>query len=146
MRLADLDTPVLITADEKAYAAAAKDDRVFASVSQSRQMREYAFDGGPYLGFAASHDLHGDGSIIVVPAPGHTPGSVIAFVTLPWQQRFAFIGDLTWQLDGIQRNVERPWLMRKLADSDPRQIRLDLARVTALADRFQVVPAPWPRA
>jgi glyoxylase-like metal-dependent hydrolase (beta-lactamase superfamily II) len=38
---------------------------------------EYGFEGSPYLGFPESHDVYGDGSIVVVPAPGHTPGSVI---------------------------------------------------------------------
>jgi len=42
---------------------------------------EYGFEGGPYLGFPSNHDVFGDGSIVVVPAPGHTPGSVISFVT-----------------------------------------------------------------
>ncbi len=36
---------------------------------------EYGFEGGPYLGFPKSHDVYGDGSIVVVPQPGHTPGS-----------------------------------------------------------------------
>jgi transposase len=35
----------------------------------------------PYLGFPESHGVYGDGSIVVVPAPGHTPGGVITFVT-----------------------------------------------------------------
>src|SRR6516225_10863424 len=34
---------------------------------------EYGFEGGPYFGFPRSHDVYGDGSIVVVPAPGHTP-------------------------------------------------------------------------
>jgi N-acyl homoserine lactone hydrolase len=31
--------------------------------------------GRTYLGFARSHGVHGDGSVVCVPAPGHTPGS-----------------------------------------------------------------------
>jgi len=42
---------------------------------------------------------------------------------------YAFIGDLTWQIDGIRRRVERPWLLSKLADSDPDQLRQDLLRI-----------------
>ena len=63
------------------------------------------------------------------------------FVTVPSGRRYAFIGDLTWQLDGIRRRAERPWLMRKLADSDPGQVRQGLLRVIALAGLMQVVPA-----
>jgi len=62
-------------------------------------------------------------------------------VTVPSRKRYAFIGDLTWQLDGIRRRVERPWLLRKLADSDPQQLRQNLLRVIALADLMQIVPA-----
>jgi len=62
-------------------------------------------------------------------------------VTVPSGQRYAFIGDLTWQLDGIRRRAERPWLLRKLADSDPGQVRRGLLRVIALAGLLQIVPA-----
>jgi glyoxylase-like metal-dependent hydrolase (beta-lactamase superfamily II) len=55
---------------------------------------EYGFEGGPYLGFPVSHDVYGDGSMVVVPAFGHTPGSVIIFVTLPNGTRYAFVGDV----------------------------------------------------
>jgi hypothetical protein len=60
---------------------------------------------------------------------------------VPSGRRYAFIGDLTWQLDGIRRRVERPLLMRKLADSDPGQVRQGLLHVIALADLMQIVPA-----
>jgi len=73
---------------------------------------EYGFAGGPYFGFSASHDVYGDGSIVVVPARGHTPGSVIVFVTLPSGTRYAFVGDLVYQLEGITQREERPWLVR----------------------------------
>ena len=66
---------------------------------------------------------------------------MVVFVSVPSGRRYAFIGDLTWQLDGISRRVERPWLLRKLADSDPGQVRLGLLRVIALADLMQIVPA-----
>jgi hypothetical protein len=42
---------------------------------------------------------------------------------------------------GIRRRVERPLLLRKLADSDPEQVRQGLLRVIALADLMQIVPA-----
>ena len=80
----------------------------------------YAFEGGPYLGFPKSHDLYGDGAIVVVPAPGHTPGSVIVFVATPQGDRFAFVGDLCWQGEGVTEREERPWLQRVFADDDGR--------------------------
>lgn len=144
--LDSLDVPVWIAPGERPYADSAKDDRVFPLVATNHKICEYTFEGPTYLGFDSSHDMHGDGSVVIVPAAGHTPGSVVIFVTLPSGQRFAFIGDLTWQLEGITRRVERPLLMRALADSDSSAVRRDLARVIALAGKVQLVPAHDARA
>jgi len=139
--LGDLRVPIWINPGERHYAAEDPGGKVFRIVSAGREIHEYGFGGPPCLGFPSSFDVHGDGSVVVVPAGGHTPGSVVVFATVPSGKRYAFIGDLTWQLDGIRRRVERPWLMRKLADSDPAQVRQALLRVIALAGLMQIVPA-----
>ena len=51
------------------------------------------------------------------------------------------IGDLTWQMDGISRGAERPWLMRRVADVDAKTVRVGLQRSIALSRVLQVVPA-----
>ena len=134
-------TPLWMNAGERRYAAEDPDGKVFRRVSQGYEIHEYAFTDQPYLGFPASHDVHGDGSVVIVLAAGHTTGSVIVFVTVPSGDRYAFIGDLTWQIDGIRRRAERPWLLRKLADSDPGQVRQDLGRMIALDGLVRIVPA-----
>jgi N-acyl homoserine lactone hydrolase len=139
--LASMDVPVWMNPQEQAYAATDLDGAVYRSVSRGLEVRQYRLDGPPYLGFPASFDVHGDGSVVVALAGGHTWGSVVVFVTLPAGERYAFIGDLTWQLDGIRRRVERPWLLRKLADSDPAVVRRGLLQAIALADVMRVVPA-----
>lgn len=139
--LDELRVPVWINAAELQYAAGDADDKVFQSLSGGLEMHEYAFDGPGYLGFPASFDVHGDGSVVIALAGGHTLGSVVVFVTLPTGARYAFIGDLTWQLDGIRRRVERPWWLSKLADSDAGQVRQGLLRAIALTNVMQVVPA-----
>jgi len=139
--LDDLRVPVWINPAELRYAAAEPDGKVFRKLSPALQIREYPLDGPAYLGFPASFDVHSDGSVIVALAGGHTPGSVVVFVTLPTGARYAFIGDLTWQLDGIRRRVERPWLLRKLADSDAEQVRQGLSHMIALTGVMTVVPA-----
>jgi glyoxylase-like metal-dependent hydrolase (beta-lactamase superfamily II) len=104
---------------------------------------KYVFEGGPYLGFPQSHDVYGDGSIVVVPAPGHTPGGVIIFVTLHDETRYAFVGDLVWQLEGITLREERPWISQK-SDSDADGNRENLLRIIALKERLPeliIVPA-----
>ena len=105
---------------------------------------EYGFDGGPYLGFPASHDIYGDGAIVVVPAPGHTPGSVIIFLKLPNGPRYAFVGDLVWQLEGITLREERSWLVRQFAESDEEGTRKNLLHIIAIKQRLPeliIVPA-----
>ncbi len=139
--LDSMDVPIWMARDERRYADQAKDDRVFATVSVGHEIREYALEGPAFLGFRSSHDFYGDGSVVIVPAGGHTPGSVVIFVAIPSGRRYAFIGDLTWQLDAVTLRVDRPFLMRTLADTDAEQVRRDLARVLAIAERMQIVPA-----
>ncbi|HMM68759.1 MAG TPA: hypothetical protein PKC03_17640, partial [Dokdonella sp.] len=95
-----------------------------------------------YLGYAQSFDVWGDGSIVVVPAPGHTPGSVVIFVNLP-TVRYAFVGDVVWQSEGIERPAERPWISRHLVDFDASQVREQITRLAALHRKFpQIVMVP----
>jgi N-acyl homoserine lactone hydrolase len=136
-----LQVPIWTNAGELRYAAEARDGKVFRTVSESREIHRYEFEGAPYLGFPSSYDVHGDGSVVVALAGGHTTGSVIVFVTLPAGKRYAFIGDVAWQLEGVRRPAERPLLMRKLADVDSGLVREDLLRVASLAGLMQVVPA-----
>jgi glyoxylase-like metal-dependent hydrolase (beta-lactamase superfamily II) len=139
--LDSLQVPIWMNSGERQYAAEGSDGYVFRSVSAGHEIHEYEFSSPPYLGFPSSFDVYGDGSVVVTLAGGHTTGSVVVFVTVPSGKRYAFIGDLTWQLDGIRRRVERPLLLRKLADSDPEQVRQGLLRAIALADLMQIVPA-----
>jgi glyoxylase-like metal-dependent hydrolase (beta-lactamase superfamily II) len=139
--LDELRVPIWMNSGERRYAAEDPGGKVFRIVSAGHEIRGYEFQGPPYLGFRSSFDVHGDGSVVVALAGGHTTGSVVVFVTVPSGHRYAFIGDLTWQLDGIRRRVERPLLMRKLADSDPGQVRQGLLHVIALAHLMQIVPA-----
>ncbi|MEQ1439840.1 MBL fold metallo-hydrolase [Fontimonas sp. SYSU GA230001] len=92
----------------------------------------YDFGGGPYWGFAKSHDVFGDGSVVLVPAGGHTPGSIIAFIHAPDGHSYALIGDLAWQHEGIDIPAERPWMSRLLVDDDAAGVRAALLRLHLL--------------
>ncbi|HUR42110.1 MAG TPA: MBL fold metallo-hydrolase [Verrucomicrobiae bacterium] len=109
-----------------------------------RPYQVYAFEGGPYLGFDSHHDVWGDGSVVMVPAPGHTPGSVIVFVTLAGGQRYAFVGDLAWAKEGIDIPAERPLLGRMAVAEDAAQVRRALVHMHQLQralPNLLVVPA-----
>jgi glyoxylase-like metal-dependent hydrolase (beta-lactamase superfamily II) len=139
--LDDLQLPIWINDDELQYAGEGKGGRVFREVSASHKLHRYQFKTASYLGFSSTFDVYDDGSVVVAAAGGHTNGSVIVFVTLPTGKRYAFIGDLTWQLDAIRRRAERPLLMRMLADTDPQLVREDMLRMIALADAMHIVPS-----
>ncbi|AKT40314.1 MBL fold metallo-hydrolase [Chondromyces crocatus] len=143
--LADFPTtPVLITREERRFVDEGGVRTVVARSTSAVHYEEYDFEGGPYLGYPKSHDLYGDGAIVVVPAPGHTPGSVIVFVSLPAGKRYAFIGDLAWQREGVVEREERPWIWRLAVDSDEAKVRDGLVHLSALSAQFQeitIVPA-----
>jgi N-acyl homoserine lactone hydrolase len=139
--LDSLDVPIWISKGERDYATTDGDGKVFRAVSPGHEIHEYAFNGPAYLGFSKSLDVHGDGSLVIALAGGHTTGSVVVFVTLPTGKRYAFIGDLTWQYDGIEKRLERPWLLRTLADSDASQVREGILLSAALTEVMQVVPS-----
>tara|TARA_R110000787_G_scaffold20281_24_gene60438 strand:+ start:2667 stop:3704 length:1038 start_codon:yes stop_codon:yes gene_type:complete len=99
---------------------------------------------GPYLGFETSQNLYDDGSIVIVPAPGHTPGSVIVFVNTEDAKRYAFVGDLVWQREGIEIPAERPMLSRLLVDIVGSEVRQNIVHMHRLMKRMPelvVVPA-----
>lgn len=135
--------PVWITAAERRFIDTGGIGQFRTKFSGIRY-QEYGFEGGPYLGFPRSRDVYGDGSIVVVPAPGHTPGSVVIFLTLPSGTRYALVGDVVWQLEGITGRVDRPRLIQRFADSDPAANRANLLHMAAIHDRFPeliIVPA-----
>lgn len=136
--------PVLVDASEHAFIEGGATLSALVRSFPEVNYEEYAFEGGSYLGFKQSHDLYGDGSIVIAPAAGHTPGSVVVFVTLPAEKRFAFVGDLVWQREGITEREERPWLQRTLADADAGLVRENILRMAAIHAAFpelELVPA-----
>ena len=54
---------------------------------------------------------------------------MIIFVTLHNGTRYAFVGDLVWQLEGITLREKRPWITRKGSDSDAEGTRENLLRM-----------------
>ena len=135
--------PVMVTAREKAFfdnprAAGHLGPPSFGPpfAEAAFNWQVFDFEGGPYLGFARSHDVHGDGSVVCVPAPGHTPGSIIIFLTLPRNVRYALVGDLVWQREGLTRRLERPWPARLLGDTDPEGTRQNLLKMVSVMQRI----------
>jgi len=46
--------------------------------------------------FTSAHELMGDGSLVLLPVPGHTPGSMALLVRRPGMAPLLMVGDLTY--------------------------------------------------
>jgi glyoxylase-like metal-dependent hydrolase (beta-lactamase superfamily II) len=133
--------PVLVNAVGQQFIGAHGEGTEVLNSFRGVTYRPYRFDGGPYLGFPASHDIYGDGSVVIVPACGHTPDSVVVFVNLPSGKGYAFIGDLVWQLEGLTRPTEKPWMMRFLIGENRSEIQAAIARIRAAMARYPELTA-----
>lgn len=136
-------TPVWVTGDELAFVRGGDASTALARRLGTSRYVAFDFPDGPYLGFPRSRDLFGDGSVVLVPAPGHTPGSIVAFVATPDGKRYALIGDMAWQREGVELPAEKPWIVRRV-DTDREETRAMLVRLhqikTAMPDLI-IVPA-----
>ncbi|MFD6356583.1 MBL fold metallo-hydrolase [Nocardia tengchongensis] len=67
-----------------------------------RPVLEYDLDGPPILTFTRSHDLFGDGSVVLVDLAGHTPGSIglLTHTEHGWK---LLAGDAAWHTLQIER-------------------------------------------
>ncbi len=130
------NTPVLVPTTEQTFISDGGDNSALAKQLTTDLLKSYAFVNKPYLGFAQQFDVWGDGSVVLVPAPGHTPGSVLVFLTLPSGQRLVLLGDLVWQLDGITQLAEKPWIARQLIGEDADAVRDAIAHVAAISEKF----------
>lgn len=146
--LADLrEAPVWITAEELSHARS--DDQGGKLYRQleaegSLALRELSFTDGAYGPFPSSRDFYGDGAVVLVPMPGHTPGSVGVFVTADTGKRYLVIGDTSWTKEGVDWPAEKPWLARRMVDFDAQQVREQLVLLHQLQranPELLIVPA-----
>ena len=99
--------------------------------------------------------------IVLLEAPGHTPGSQMVYVALESGREYLLIGDAAWHMDGVRSMAGKdvPWLIEDtgavmaqltwlngLARREPDLVivashdedeRLALIRKGALGDRFE---------
>jgi glyoxylase-like metal-dependent hydrolase (beta-lactamase superfamily II) len=65
---------------------------------ETARMRPVYLGAGPSYGFPASHDLFGDGEVVLLDAHGHTPGLVAVAIRAREAGRcFVHIGDAAYQ-------------------------------------------------
>lgn len=70
--------------------------------------------GKTFLGFLASYDIFGDGSLVLVDLPGHTDGLMGLIVTMPSGKRFLLGGDSFYFPENLETKSPKSKLMKKL--------------------------------
>ena len=143
--LADLpDVPVWVTKEELAFVNTDSELTKLARIIGIKNYQAIKFSQNDYLGFTKSYDVFNDQSVVIVPGAGHTPGALIVFVTLPNDDRYAFIGDLAWQKEGIDLPAEKPWLPRVLVEEDTEAVQALLVKMHHIQNQIpnmKVVPS-----
>ena len=146
--MADLPgLPLWLTPEELAFARS--DDiggELFRRLEAERPfaLRELDFTEVAYGPFESSLDFFDDGSVILVPMAGHTPGSIGVFITDANGKRVLIIGDTSWTKEGVDWPAEKPWLAKRLADSDAAAVREQLVLLHQLQranPELLIVPA-----
>jgi len=101
------------------------------------------FDPTPYETFDESADLYKDGSVVVVPLRGHTPGSVGIFVNLSPTRRLFYVGDAVDDERGFEERVGKSLILRD-SDNDMALANQIVGRLNELHQRvpeLAILPA-----
>ena len=70
--------------------------------------------------FGAAHDIHGDGTLLLLPTPGHSPGSMSLLIRRPDAPPLLLVGDATYDPTLLPRAI--------VPDVGDRPTQLDTAR------------------
>jgi N-acyl homoserine lactone hydrolase len=141
--------PVLLSQEELQFAAEpaveAKGFVMAAHVQKFPPPRSptLRFDPEPYEMFDESADLYKDGSVVVVPLRGHTPGSVGIFVNLSPNRRLFYAGDAVDDARGFEERVGKSLILRD-SDNDEALANQIVARLSDLHEKLPelaIIPA-----
>jgi N-acyl homoserine lactone hydrolase len=142
------EVPVLLLPEELALVAQASKELRFEVMPAhaallARSATPLKLEPNPYEVFDAHADLFGDGSIVVVPLRGHTPGSVGVFVNISPEKRLFHIGDATHDARGLRERLDKPRILQR-TDSErenARRVVAELHAFAAVARDVMVLPA-----
>jgi glyoxylase-like metal-dependent hydrolase (beta-lactamase superfamily II) len=141
--------PVLLTREELQFAndqgAQAKGYVIAAHVPRFPSVASptLKFNPTPYETFDESADLYKDGSVVVVPLLGHTPGSVGIFVNLSPARRLFYVGDAVDDERGFEERVGKSLILRD-SDNDMILANQSVGRLSELHEKvpgLAILPA-----
>jgi glyoxylase-like metal-dependent hydrolase (beta-lactamase superfamily II) len=114
-----------LTSAQLANRAALDDGAIPAAIRDTEPLPDR-----PLLGLAPG--------VVLVKAPGHTPGSQMVYVRRSDEREYLFIGDIAWHLDQITKLHYRPKLVTDWVLGEDR--RAVLAQFRALHDLMRANP------
>jgi glyoxylase-like metal-dependent hydrolase (beta-lactamase superfamily II) len=80
--------------------------------------------------------------IVLIKAPGHTPGHQMVYVRLASEREYLFIGDVGWTLDNVKQLKLRPEAtMRRISESAP-ALMFELTWIKEVMDREGLIVIP----
>ncbi len=141
--------PVLLTREELQFAADPNvQARGYVIAAHTQKFPPVAaptlqFEPAPYESFNESADLYKDGSVVVVPLRGHTPGSVGIFVNLSPTRRLFYVGDAVDDERGFKERVGKPLILRD-SDNDMALANQIVGRLSELHEKMPglaIIPA-----
>jgi glyoxylase-like metal-dependent hydrolase (beta-lactamase superfamily II) len=138
--LLDLDHPRVILgpgeAEFIAHFPPEKSPAVMPHHVAGARLETFAWDGPAYENFPVSHDLFGDGAILLVPLGGHTPGSLGVFVNRVRGQRLLFVGDAAWSTDAVDLPSQKLRPLSERVDNDTSGTSEGLWRLHHLRQKY----------
>lgn len=106
----------------------------------SNPIELYDLSGPEYAGFQASYDLFGDGSIILVPLPGHTAGQVGMFIHRANGAHLFLIGDAAWIAENYLKPAPMHPILWSLVSSDQSAALQTLIKLHGFASQHPEIP------
>lgn len=139
---------VLLPREEIEFAAQRRDQHVVAVVPAHARALDgrttaLAFKPTPYETFDESADVFGDGSVVVVKLPGHTPGSVGVFVNVSPTVRMFHVGDAVNVVEAVERRLTKSVVMAP-TDEAKEEADRSVARIAQLHEarpEIAILPA-----
>lgn len=90
---------------------------------------------------SAYQPIHYQGAVAIAPgmvliaAPGHTPGSQMVYVKLADGKELLFLGDVVWHARNIEVQRERPRWITAVVGEDRAAVSAEIAALHALSER-----------
>lgn len=94
-----------------------------------RQISFVPTDDPLFADFGGVHDVTGDGSMILLPTPGHTPGSLSMLIRQDGWNPILLVADLTYEVAMLEAD-------RVPGTGDPDVLRASFAKVRRLRERL----------